>query len=256
MTDCSPKRDLPRILCFHGDGTNADIFYSQTRVIRNALVDKFDLVYINGPFECDPGYGVSPFFDDCGPYFRWLQADDAAAIASSRQLDGPYPPRELNMEKTTRGILDVLRDLEWEFGSDERAFAGIMGFSSSAGVVAGILQDQCTTPRGRRTKSGYRFSFSILINGHGLPLEFSDHDSEAGTGDGSVKAAKIQVPTLLTCGLRDEWLCESRKLVESFDVKYSTILDLDSGHEVPTRPEHVTPFAQCLLKITDAIDMQ
>src|SRR5271169_5143167 len=70
----SPYMDtfLPTILCLHGHGTSATIFEAQTRNIRSALRSQFKFVYIDAPYESEPGPGVLPCFADSGPYYTWF----------------------------------------------------------------------------------------------------------------------------------------------------------------------------------------
>lgn len=47
-----------RILCLHGKGTNADIFASQTRSIRQRLQEHCEFVFVNGLLPSEPYPGT------------------------------------------------------------------------------------------------------------------------------------------------------------------------------------------------------
>lgn len=230
-----------RILCLHGDGTNAEIFEAQLRRISQALASHYELVCVNGPFECAPGYGVSPFFDDCGPFYRWLRLEDSFDEARGTDVMNLNSHGMCN-QKIGDGILDTFRDLQFEFDDDEEAFDGILGFSSSGSVVAGILKhQQCALAGGRKPAIGFRFRFGILINGQGTPVALED-------GEGGLDCT-IKIPTVQTVGLKDEWKESSIRLNSFFDQHHMIRLDLDNDHSVPSRLEQVEQLAKTVAHI-------
>jgi hypothetical protein len=226
-----------RILCLHGDGTNAEIFKAQSRHIRKALENEFELVYINGPFECDAGYGVKPIFDGCGPFFSWttrgqgLEADDA--------------------EDLSQGVVFALADLAWEYDNIKTAFDGILGFSSSAGVIAGIMKDQSYAETyGTDSPIRFKFKFGVIINGHGHPLRIGSATSKIGLPGYTTHL--ISIPSVHTHGLRDEWLQNSRLLGSYFSEDDIVRLDFDTDHRVPTAEDDVSQLAREILKLREA----
>lgn len=234
-----PRR---RILCLHGDGTNAEIFEAQLRRVSQALAAHYDLFCVNGPFECAPGYGVSPFFDDCGPFYRWLRLEDSFDDTCSTSMMDPDID-DLQNYRAGDGILDVFQDLQLEFDDDEEAFDGILGFSSSGGVVAGILKhQQCALAVGRKPAVGFRFRFGILINGQGTPVALEE-------GEGALNCV-IKIPTVQTVGSKDEWKDSSVRLNSFFDSNCMIRLDLDNDHSVPSRLDHVEQLAKSVTQIT------
>jgi hypothetical protein len=69
------SKPLPRILCLHGGGVSGQIFRIQTARLRNALRDHFTFFFVDAPFPAEPGPGVLPFFEGCGPYYKWVGGD-------------------------------------------------------------------------------------------------------------------------------------------------------------------------------------
>ncbi|KAK2740855.1 citrinin biosynthesis oxidoreductase [Colletotrichum kahawae] len=232
-----------RILCLHGDGTNATIFAAQTRHLRRALdLQGIDLVYVTGPFECAPGYGVSPFFDDCGPFYRW-SPDFYEEDNESQSCDID------ERLARGRGIIDALDDLRYEFGDGidsnidrdgKHTFAGILGFSSSAGVVAGILAEQESEQT--VTPVWLHFNFGILLNGTGMPLPLSELSNISHT-------ASITTPTVAVVGTNDRWQAESRRLIGCFKDDAITLFEFNNEHKVPAEQTQVEQISKAICKL-------
>lgn len=53
---------LPRLLCFHGGGTNIRIFRAQCTSLTRALSDSFRFCYVEAPYSTSPGPDVAQFF--------------------------------------------------------------------------------------------------------------------------------------------------------------------------------------------------
>lgn len=232
-----------RILCLHGDGTNAMVFAAQTRHLRRALeLHGIELVYATGPFECDPGYGVSPFFDDCGPFYRWCPNDPRDAV------DGAEDDLAESAAMAA-GITDMFEDLRYEFGHDgessgrDEGFVGILGFSSAAAVVAGILAVQDSSVRDLCPAWYYRFRFGVLINGTGPPTRFP----MGGGGDGNSRKQPIKLPTLSVVGRQDQWQGQSKLLNSYFDRGSLRCLEFDNGHKIPSENGQVQEMVSAIL---------
>ncbi|KAF6806135.1 citrinin biosynthesis oxidoreductase CtnB [Colletotrichum musicola] len=233
-----------RILCLHGDGTNAMVFAAQTRHLRRALeLHGIELVYATGPFECEPGFGVSPFFDDCGPFYRWCPNDP-------RDVHGQIAAEDEDLAESAAmaaGITDMFEDLRYEFGHDDAdgasgrdGFVGILGFSSAAAVVAGILAVQDSSSVRDLYPAWYRFRFGVLINGTGPPARFP-------TVVGGGSKQPIEVPTLSVVGKQDQWQSQSKLLNTYFDRDLLTCLEFDNGHKIPSENGQVQGMVSVIL---------
>ena len=64
----TPQQSLPRILAFHGGGTNPQIFRLQCRALSKALQDNFRFVYVRAPYTSQPGPDVTTHFKDKPPF--------------------------------------------------------------------------------------------------------------------------------------------------------------------------------------------
>ena len=61
----------PRFLCLHGFRTSAEIMKKQIGKWPQSVLDKLDLVFIDGPFPAQGKSDVDGIFDP--PYFEWFQ---------------------------------------------------------------------------------------------------------------------------------------------------------------------------------------
>ncbi|GMN27311.1 hypothetical protein TIFTF001_041014 [Ficus carica] len=62
---------IPRFLCLHGFRTSAEIMKKQIGKWPQSVLDKLDLVFIDGPFPAQGKSDVDGIFDP--PYFEWFQ---------------------------------------------------------------------------------------------------------------------------------------------------------------------------------------
>ncbi|QRD06366.1 hypothetical protein JI435_307880, partial [Parastagonospora nodorum SN15] len=68
----SPGPIKPTLLAFHGSGSNATVHTVQLARLMRLLRPHFDVESLEAPFASPAGPGVLPFFDGCGPFYRWL----------------------------------------------------------------------------------------------------------------------------------------------------------------------------------------
>ncbi|KAK2030546.1 citrinin biosynthesis oxidoreductase CtnB [Colletotrichum zoysiae] len=211
------------------------IFAAQTRQLRYALEPHgVQLVYATGPFECEPGYGVSPFFDDCGPFYCWSPNDP---------LDFDIQDDADNVNDSAAmaaGVAEMLDDLRYEYGDDTNdSFVGILGFSSAASVAAGILAAQQNNTEDP-FPTWCRFRFGVLINGTGPPARFSTIQGDCGK-------EFIKFPTVSVVGKQDQWLSQSRLLNTYIDNELMICLEFDNGHKIPSKEDQVQEIVSAIL---------
>ncbi|OAX78113.1 hypothetical protein ACJ72_07582 [Emergomyces africanus] len=148
-----PSDPLPSILCLHGSGTSAAIFKTQTIRLRRELQHRFSFVFINAPFETDPGPGVLPVFAEAGPYYTWV--DLANLPPSQRSLAATTADVEGETSALKRAILrgrtqlmpartvELLeKTIREQIERDGKGFVGVIGFSMGGRMVAGLLLEQ------------------------------------------------------------------------------------------------------------------
>ncbi|MFS7954473.1 putative serine hydrolase FSH, alpha/Beta hydrolase [Helianthus anomalus] len=103
----TPKK--PRILCLHGGVSNATLFKEELSIWPDYVLEKMDLVFINGPF---PAYRDGIIVDE---HFEWYAKDDET-----------YG----NFEEGIAYIEDCMVKLG--------PFDGVLG-KSQGGIVTGLL---------------------------------------------------------------------------------------------------------------------
>jgi hypothetical protein len=263
-----PQRTLhlPRILCLHGGGVNAQIFHSQMRSVlaHPSLSDRFRFVFIDAPFECAEGVGISPVYDDWGPFrrwFRWLE---------SHQQDVK------GVEAVHEAIWGSIREgMEKDDGTGE--WVGLWGFSQGAKLVGSLLgEQQMRVDEGRQTgltsmdkegkKQPVMWKFGVLLAGRcpfaalsaegeklawlqsaaGLPAE-ADCDAISERPD-----MKLRVPTVHVHGLRDEGLDLHRRVVKDYCAPLTTtVVEWDGPHRVPIKKTDVEKVVQAMVELVE-----
>jgi predicted esterase len=121
-------RHLPRILCLHGGGVNAEVFELQCRAIIARLRPYFRLVFVNGPLPCAPHEKIVAVYGDQGPFFRWMPWLDAHSDVDD----------DAAAETIMRTCLDAMkRDSAAHSATGD--WVGVLGFSQGAKIAASLL---------------------------------------------------------------------------------------------------------------------
>lgn len=204
------------------------IFTMQIRKLQAALIHHFRFVFVDAPFPSTPGPGVLPFFEDCGPFFRWVahEGDD---------------------KKRTRAVLRAKMD------EDGGKFVGVLGFSQGARQAAGILQEQ----QENGEVEGQEFRFGILVNGTYpallLASDSSDPQRQLSPMDRSEWNESfnpnIRLPSVHIHGAQDPWLKNSRLLARCFDPDTAEVFEFENGHYLPTLKADNEKVADAILGI-------
>ncbi|CAM6039401.1 unnamed protein product [Sphagnum compactum] len=113
-------------------------------------------------------------------------------------------------------------------------FDGVLGFSQGAAIAAVLCQ--------LRSSSNMDFRFVILCSGFPSPVLQHQQLIETGSVGG------IACPSLHIFGRQDRQIgvCKSKQLVELFDANMRMIVEHDSGHIIPTKPQYVQQYVQFL----------
>ena len=220
---------LPRILCLHGGGVTGDVFRAQARALIKYLPD-FRLVFADGPFFCDPGPGIVPVYQDCGPFRRWL-----------RWLK-EHP--EIDDDSATEEIYYAIETCKRE---DEGTgpWVGLLGFSQGAKLAASVLYDQQIHME-KEGKADTDYKFAVLLAGRNPLVSFCEYSKSPALVDaGGVSEGfqydgdsphKVRLPTIHVHGLADAGLHLHRKLLNQYhDTKTATVIEWDGAHRVPIK---------------------
>ncbi|KAJ6119128.1 hypothetical protein N7523_003408 [Penicillium sp. IBT 18751x] len=225
-TQSSDGRDLPRILCLHGGGTNARIFKAQCRVIRNHLADSFRLVFADAPFPSPPGPDVTSVYGDWGQFRAWL----------------PLPTiNEYVIDKIDESIAAAMN-------ADDRAGAtgpwvGLLGFSQGARVAASLLFRQqwyslhpavCFDPKDVGAFAPTEYRFAVLLAGRGPLIEMCARGDNV-----QPEFDLLQLPTIHVHGLQDPGLEMHRDLLRCCLSSSARLVEWDGDHRVPITTKDV-----------------
>ncbi|KAG6025465.1 hypothetical protein E4U41_001521, partial [Claviceps citrina] len=143
---------LPRILCLHGGGVNARVFRLQCRTIVNQLEGTFRLVFVDGPYACEPHEDIVAVYGELGPFYRWLAGGNVDDEDESGSSGGS-------------SIMQAcLAGMEGDAGSGP--WVGVLGFSQGAKIAVSLLwaQQQAELLLGAgQARTGFRFG--VLLAG-------------------------------------------------------------------------------------------
>lgn len=253
---------LPRILCLHGGGVNAEVFRMQARSIIRALEDRFRFVFADAPFFCDAGPGIVPVYEDFGPFRRWLR----------------WLPEhsEIEAQSATDEIWWQLNDA---MATDDKLGAtgpwvGLLGFSQGAKLSASLLFEQQYRNKmkasGQNTQDDDRkpdFKFAVLLAGRAPIVSLRPETdnvknlanaAEISEGFNSIDTTSddhiLHLPTIHVHGLQDAGIHLHRQLLNNYCDPSSTILvEWDGAHRVPIKTSDVQKIVDPILKIANSL---
>jgi len=256
---------LPRILCLHGGGVNAEVFRMQSRSIIKVLQGRFRLVFADAPFLCEPGPGIVPVYEDYGPFRRWLR----------------WLPEhsEIEAEVATDEIWWQLKDA---MDTDNNAGAtgewvGLLGFSQGAKLSASLLYEQQYRNKlkatGENTKEDDEkpnFRFAVLLAGRAPLVSLRP---ETDSVPALVSAAEIsegfqavevetddhilKLPTIHVHGLQDGGLHLHQRLQTQYcDRSSVTLVEWDGAHRVPFKNSDVQLVTDAIFDVVKKIGLQ
>jgi len=136
------KKGRPKLLCIHGYGQSSAWLRDHTQVLRSALADAVEFVFVDSPtLQRDKGW--------------WRRRDS--------QGGGPMGGGSTNYE----GLEDALRYLK-QFMHLHGPFKGVIGLSQGAcmtGLLCGLLaaDQQMPPPAGLPVVA---FDFAVMCSGH------------------------------------------------------------------------------------------
>ena len=238
-----PTLHLPRILCLHGGGVNSEVFRAQSRSLIKYL-PSFRLVFADGPFFCDPGPGIVPVYEDCGPFRRWLR----------------WLPEHPEIDDDS-AIEEVMYNIETTKREDEGTgpWVGLLGFSQGAKLAASLLYDQQIRVE-KEGKAATEYKFAVLLAGRSPLVSFSEYTrSPACVAAGAVSEGfhyegasphVLSLPSIHVHGTNDAGLHLHRKMLRQYhDPKTSTLVEWDGTHRVPIKKTDVERITKEIYRV-------
>ncbi|KAL7943634.1 serine hydrolase FSH [Trichoderma barbatum] len=250
---------LPRILCLHGAGVNAEIFRIQCRAIMGKLKGKFRFIFVDGHLEDDPHEAVVTVFGEFAPFKRWLAYRDEHEPLDSVETS----------QNIAKQISDAMQD---DKGTGE--WAGLLGFSQGGVISSSLLwaQDHIED-NSKRPLPGIKFRFAVLMAAPGPVLHIDRtgtlpkprHLASAGEvvpkftdwpeEDQEDETHLVTTPTLHIHGLRDPALQNHRKLYKYSKKGTSMLLEWDGDHRLPIKPDDVSRTVSRILQLAERTGM-
>ena len=267
---------LPRLLCLHGGGVNAAIFEAQSRSLIRHLQHSFRLVWVDGPFLCDPHADVVSVYGSYGPFRRWLR----------------WLPEHVNIDAESC-IEEIGYAIRTAMEADERAggrgeWVGLMGFSQGAKLSASLLlEQQVREEKGRNEGGGgddvggslkhgpigipeLHWRFGILLAGR-APL--SNLNPELMKSQALVSAADISegfqfvkevdgecvlgIPTVHVHGMADAGLHLHRRLYNEYCEEGSkTLVEWEGAHRIPIKSKDVEPVVGAVYDVAEKVGVK
>ena len=262
MADHSPSSvalgelHLPRILCLHGGGANAEAFRLQTRGLFRLLGATFRFVFPDAPYLSPPDPRIMPTYAHLQPFRRWLRWN----------TDQPDPGPEVICHDIDR-VINEATALDDALGATGDWIA-LTGFSQGAKICASLLlRYQLRANKLKRQPAETYFKFAILLAGRGplVNLDMNLIDSialadanELVTGcfalitgvflNGSDHV--LHLPTLHVHGRNDPGLVNHRRLLTDYCKPGTTrLVEWDGDHRVVWQAEDVAAVVDQVLEL-------
>ncbi|KAI0593038.1 serine hydrolase FSH [Biscogniauxia sp. FL1348] len=210
---------LPRILCLHRGGVNAEVFRLQSRTLISHLKPYFRLCFVNGPFVSEPGPDMLPTFKDFAPFRYWLQVmikENERMLKNAMSADN------------ARGATG-----DW---------VGLIGFSQGAKMCASLLYRQqmraaMFSPELARPK----YRFGVLLAGR-PPLVALNSDLV-------MSIALADVSKITTVPFQNVQGPKSKLRLPTCNKKTTELVEWDGDHRVPNKTKNVAKVVKHILYI-------
>ncbi|PYH90614.1 hypothetical protein BO71DRAFT_443767 [Aspergillus ellipticus CBS 707.79] len=246
-----PSLHLPRLLCFHGGGTNARIFHAQCRVLRAGLQGFFRLCFVEAPFPCQPGLDVTSVYSARGPYRRWLR------------FKREHP--EIDAESAVRAI-DLAIQATVQEDNQKGAtgeWVGLLGFSQGAKLCASLLfRQQVQESKLGKSSTPTQFRFAVLLAGRGPLVSLSpnlvmtpslvdaSHLGFQVRVDRTSREHVLRLPTVHVHGMQDEGLPLHQQMLEQhFEKGRTRLVQWNGGHRVPVETKVVVAIVKEIVAV-------
>ncbi|KAI6692140.1 hypothetical protein NL676_019850 [Syzygium grande] len=191
----------PRILCLHGFRTSAKILETQIHRWPESVLEKLDLVFLDGQYPSRGKSSVEGIFDP--PYFEWFQA---------------------NQDFTEYEHFEECISFIEDFMVKNGPFDGFLGFSQGAILAAALAGMQA---EGLVLTKVPKIKFLILMSGAKLGgSRFSAPPLAA-----NAFSAPLKCPSLHVFGEHDFLKPESIALLDSF--VDPMVIHHPKGHTIP-----------------------
>ncbi|KAL5594064.1 hypothetical protein BROUX41_001117 [Berkeleyomyces rouxiae] len=256
---------LPRILCLHGGGVNAQVFRMQARCFTATLSAHFRLVFAEAPFECPAHAAIIEVYGNCAPFRRWLRWLPEHPEISAYEACGRI-----------QSALQAAMDDDPGTGP----WVGLFGFSQGSKMASSILfTQQALRETLGRSATPWNFRFGVLMAGAAPPVSldmriqappgidtadklgfaFDAWPSKPTDGDDDDMMLErsehmIRIPTIHIHGLKDPGLARHRRLLELYSEPGSAqLIEWDGDHRVPITRFEVESMCKAIVALAEKV---
>jgi pimeloyl-ACP methyl ester carboxylesterase len=249
---------LPRILCLHGGGVNAEAFRLQCRGLFRSFNGTFRLVFADAPYISPADPGVLPTYAHLQPFRRWLRW----------QIEQPNPGADAICRDIDQTLQDAMLNDDSVGASGK--WVAIMGFSQGAKLAASLLlRQQLRAEKLGRDQAGSDFKFGVLLAGRAplVALDTADLTDSIALADadelttgafaqitGSFLQGTdhvLRIPTLHVHGRKDPGIANHRRLLTDFcQAETTRVVEWDGDHRVVIQAADVAAVASEILAIS------
>ena len=264
----------PTILAFHGSGSNVFCHRVQLARLNQKINKEFNIYYVQGtchhhyfymyfaipippqnsilevdikltrqaPFRSPAGPGILPYFEGCGPYYRWVHTPvSISEMAKGTSSNALAPEVEI-----------LVRSIVLKIRSAGGRVVGLLGFSQGTKVVAGLLRASELRDKTCAETEYLDFAFGISICGSFAPPLFPQSVAGLVRAEGRVEElkGKICIPTFHVLGNQDQWKWAGKTLIEGYfeeDEGLSVVREWEQGHVHPVQKEDNDELARWMV---------
>jgi hypothetical protein len=202
---------------------------------------------MTAPFPSPAGPGILPFFDGCGPFYRWLPPTEKVNIEAMRTGSSTafLAPEVEDLVKST-----VLR-IRAAGGS----VVGLIGFSQGTKVVAGLLRaSEIRKQVGKEEEGWCDFGFGLSVCAS-YPPGLVPSSIAAMVAD--PWGEKIRLPAFHVQGRQDEWMWAGQGMIERHYEEgegRTEVVVWDMGHHYPVEVEQSERMAEWMVAAAKRVE--
>jgi|UniRef100_K3WU26 predicted esterase len=217
-----------RVLCLHGFRTNDKVMMNQTRALRQALGDKAEFMFLNGPFEAQgpTDASIERAHGKDAPFYEWCQLQRADRDVHEDVVD----LTSTDVEWRFKGI-GIDRTIEYmhEQLTQHGPFDVVLGFSQGAVMLTLFSK--------LYLDSDIRW-WNLCICVGGIPVR--DVSMRSRFEDPNGDPILLPFPSIHIMGTNDPLYTESIKLAAMYEERPAgaafpkIVVEHDGGHSFPS----------------------
>ncbi|KAF1328960.1 D-3-phosphoglycerate dehydrogenase, partial [Globisporangium splendens] len=217
-----------RVLCLHGFRTNDKVMMNQTRALRQALGDKAEFMFVNGPFEAQgpTDASIERAHGKDAPFYEWCQIQRADRdvhedVVDLTSTDVEWRFRSIGFDRAVECMHEQL--------TQHGPFDVVLGFSQGAVMLTAFSK--------LYLESDIRW-WNLCICVGGIPVRDVSMRSHFEHPNGD--PVLLPFPSIHIMGTNDPLYTESIKLAAMYEERPANaafpkvVIEHDGGHGFPS----------------------